>query len=106
MKGLPADTDYIVIGASVAGLRAAVELAAAGRVLVLNKKEIPNFSAVDAKSQASWLSETIASAMATPIAVPKARCETSCTLSESFGRITASVVIQSTTMCQAGKVNR
>jgi L-aspartate oxidase len=57
MKGLPADTDYIVIGASVAGLRAAVELAAAGRVLVLNKKEIPNFSAVDAKSQASWLSD-------------------------------------------------
>jgi L-aspartate oxidase len=57
MKGLPADTDYIVIGASVAGLRAAVELAATGRVLVLNKKEIPNFSAVDAKSQASWLSD-------------------------------------------------
>lgn len=57
MKGLPADTDFIVIGASVAGLRAAVELAAAGRVLVLNKKEIPNFSAVDAKSQASWLSD-------------------------------------------------
>ena len=57
MKGLPSDTDYIVIGASVAGLRAAVELAAAGRVLVLNKKEIPNFSAVDAKSQASWLSD-------------------------------------------------
>ena len=57
MKGLPADTDYIVIGASVAGLRAAVDLAAAGRVLVLNKKEIPNFSAVDAKSQASWLSD-------------------------------------------------
>ena len=57
MKGLPADTDYVVIGASVAGLRAAVELAAAGRVLVLNKKEIPNFSAVDAKSQASWLSD-------------------------------------------------
>jgi L-aspartate oxidase len=57
MKGLPADTDFIVIGASVAGLRAAVELAAAGRVLVLNKKEIPNFSAVDARSQASWLSD-------------------------------------------------
>lgn len=57
MKGLPAETDYIVIGASVAGLRAAVELATAGRVLVLNKKEIPDFSAVDAKSQATWLSD-------------------------------------------------
>lgn len=57
MKGLPAETDFVVIGASVAGLRAAVELAAAGRVLILNKKEIPNFSAMDAKSQASWLSD-------------------------------------------------
>jgi L-aspartate oxidase len=57
MKGLPAETDFVVIGASVAGLRAAIDLAAAGRVLVLNKKEIPNFSAVDAKSQASWLSD-------------------------------------------------
>jgi L-aspartate oxidase len=57
MKGLPAETDFVVIGASVAGLRAAVELASAGRVLLLNKKEIPNFAAVDAKSQASWLSD-------------------------------------------------
>lgn len=57
MKGLPAETDFVVIGASVAGLRAAIELAAAGRVLVLNKKDIPNFSSVDAKSQASWLSD-------------------------------------------------
>jgi L-aspartate oxidase len=57
MKGLPAETDFVVIGASVAGLRAAIELAAAGRVLLLNKKEIPDFSASDAKSQASWLSD-------------------------------------------------
>jgi L-aspartate oxidase len=57
MKGLPAETDFVVVGASVAGLRAAIELAAAGRVLVLNKKAIPDFSAVDAKSQASWLSD-------------------------------------------------
>jgi L-aspartate oxidase len=41
MKGLPAETDFVVIGASVAGLRAAVELATAGRVLVLAKKEFP-----------------------------------------------------------------
>ena len=39
MKGLPAETDFVVIGAGVAGLRAAIELAAAGRVLVLEKKE-------------------------------------------------------------------
>lgn len=57
MRGLPAETDFVVIGASVAGLRAAIELAASGRVLILNKKEIPNFSAADAKSQASWLSD-------------------------------------------------
>ena len=40
MKGLPAETDFVVIGAGVAGLRAAIELAAAGRVLVLAKKEL------------------------------------------------------------------
>ena len=39
MKGLPAETDFVIIGAGVAGLRAAIELAAAGRVLVLEKKE-------------------------------------------------------------------
>ena len=42
MKGLPAETDFIVIGAGVAGLRAAIELAGAGRVLVLAKKEASN----------------------------------------------------------------
>jgi L-aspartate oxidase len=41
MKGLPADTDFVVIGAGVAGLRAAIELAAAGRVLVLAKRAGP-----------------------------------------------------------------
>ena len=40
MKGLPAETDFVVMGAGVAGLRAAIELAAAGRVLVLAKKEV------------------------------------------------------------------
>jgi L-aspartate oxidase len=39
MKGLPAETDFIVIGAGVAGLRAAIELAGAGRVLVLSKTQ-------------------------------------------------------------------
>jgi L-aspartate oxidase len=40
MKTVPAETDFIVIGSGVAGLRAAIELAAAGRVLVLAKKEV------------------------------------------------------------------
>jgi L-aspartate oxidase len=39
MKGLPAETDFIVVGAGIAGLRAALELAEAGRVLVLAKNE-------------------------------------------------------------------
>jgi L-aspartate oxidase len=42
MKGLPAETDFVVIGAGVAGLRAAIALADAGRVLVLAKKEVTN----------------------------------------------------------------
>jgi len=47
MKVLPTETDFVVIGAGVAGLRAAIELAEAGRVLVLTKNEItkPNDSA-------------------------------------------------------------
>jgi L-aspartate oxidase len=40
MKGLPAETDFVIIGAGVAGLRAAIELASAGPVLVLAKKEV------------------------------------------------------------------
>ena len=40
MKAAPAETDFVVIGAGIAGLRAAIELAAAGRVLVLAKTEL------------------------------------------------------------------
>ncbi len=40
MKPLPAETDFIVVGAGIAGLRASVELAAAGRVLCLAKREV------------------------------------------------------------------
>ena len=57
MKGLPADTDFVVIGAGAAGLRAAIELAAAGRVLVLAKREVPNLQAGDPKADARWLSD-------------------------------------------------
>src|SRR5216683_274950 len=39
MKCAPTETDFLVIGAGIAGLRAAVELAQAGRVVVLAKRE-------------------------------------------------------------------
>lgn len=40
MPAAPSETDFLVIGAGVAGLRAAIELAPAGRVLVLVKREV------------------------------------------------------------------
>jgi L-aspartate oxidase len=40
MKKLPEQTDFVVVGAGVAGLRAAITLAEAGKVLVLAKQEI------------------------------------------------------------------
>src|SRR5438132_10199962 len=40
MKSLPAESDFIVVGAGVAGLRAAIALAEAGEVLVLAKQEL------------------------------------------------------------------
>ncbi|MBV9087206.1 MAG: L-aspartate oxidase [Acidobacteriaceae bacterium] len=40
MRSVPNATDYLVIGAGVAGMRAAIELAASGRVLVLAKNEL------------------------------------------------------------------
>jgi L-aspartate oxidase len=40
MPAATSETDFLVIGAGVAGLRAAIELAPAGRVLVLAKREI------------------------------------------------------------------
>lgn len=57
MKGLPAETDFVVIGPSVAGLRAAIELAGAGSVLLLSKKQLPDFKTPDPKSEAAWLSD-------------------------------------------------
>src|ERR1700756_4243352 len=39
-RSLPSETDFIVVGAGIAGLRASVELASAGRVLVLAKREV------------------------------------------------------------------
>src|SRR5215471_11345158 len=40
MPPLPTEADFIVVGAGIAGLRASVELAAAGRVLCLAKSEV------------------------------------------------------------------
>src|SRR6266516_1190336 len=40
MECAPAETDFVVIGAGIAGLRAAIELASAGRVVVLSKREL------------------------------------------------------------------
>src|ERR1700686_488507 len=40
MEPAPSETDFLVIGAGVAGLRAAIELAAAGRGGVLAKREV------------------------------------------------------------------
>ncbi len=40
MQTAPTETDFLVVGAGVAGLRAAVELAPAGRVVVLAKREV------------------------------------------------------------------
>jgi L-aspartate oxidase len=40
MKNLPEHVDFIVVGAGVAGLRAAITLAEAGKVLVLSKQEL------------------------------------------------------------------
>src|SRR5260370_23952624 len=44
MPAAPSETDFLVIGAGVAGLRAAIELAPAGRVLVLVKREVADSS--------------------------------------------------------------
>ena len=40
MKSVPSETDFIVVGAGIAGLRAAIDLAPAGHVLVLAKREL------------------------------------------------------------------
>ncbi len=34
------ETDFLIVGAGIAGLRAAIELAGTGRVLVITKEEL------------------------------------------------------------------
>src|SRR5512135_1455045 len=40
MRTVPQEADFVVVGAGIAGLRAAIELAPAGRVLLLAKREL------------------------------------------------------------------
>jgi L-aspartate oxidase len=56
MQSAPPQTDFLVIGAGVAGLRAAVELAGAGAVLVLAKREVT-------ESNTQWAQGGIAAAL-------------------------------------------
>jgi L-aspartate oxidase len=56
MRSAPSQIDFLVIGAGVAGLRAAVELAGAGTVLVLAKREVT-------ESNTQWAQGGIAAAL-------------------------------------------
>jgi L-aspartate oxidase len=56
MQRASAETDFIVIGAGIAGLRAAIELSAAGRVVVLTKREVTD-------SNTQWAQGGIAAAL-------------------------------------------
>lgn len=57
MKDLSPEVDFVVVGASIAGLRAAIELAEAGRVLVVCKGDLPDFKRADPKGEAEWLGD-------------------------------------------------
>ena len=57
MKGLPSQTDFVVIGTGAAGMRAAIELASAGSVLVMTKRDPLSFGKMEPKSEAAWLSD-------------------------------------------------
>ncbi len=56
MSDAPSQSDFLVIGAGVAGLRAAIELASAGTVLVLAKREVT-------ESNTQWAQGGIAAAL-------------------------------------------
>src|SRR5580692_7339163 len=56
MQSAPSHADFLVVGAGVAGLRAAVELAAAGTVFVLAKREVT-------ESNTQWAQGGIAAAL-------------------------------------------
>lgn len=56
MSSVPSHVDFLVVGAGVAGLRAAIELASAGSVIVLAKKEVTD-------SNTQWAQGGIAAAL-------------------------------------------
>jgi L-aspartate oxidase len=56
MPSVPSQADFLVVGAGVAGLRAAIDLAAAGSVTVLAKREV-------ADSNTQWAQGGIAAAL-------------------------------------------
>jgi L-aspartate oxidase len=56
MLSVPAHADFLVVGAGVAGLRAAIELASAGSVVVLAKREVTD-------SNTQWAQGGIAAAL-------------------------------------------
>ena len=56
MTSVPSQSDFLVIGAGVAGLRAAIELASAGSVIVLAKREVTD-------SNTQWAQGGIAAAL-------------------------------------------
>jgi L-aspartate oxidase len=56
MASAPSQTDFLVVGAGVAGLRAAIDLAAAGSVTVLAKREVRD-------SNTQWAQGGIAAAL-------------------------------------------
>lgn len=56
MSNVPSHTDFLVVGAGVAGLRAAIELASAGSVVVLAKREVTD-------SNTQWAQGGIAAAL-------------------------------------------
>jgi len=57
MKGLSTKADFVVVGASIAGLRAAIELAESRRVLVVSKNDLPDLKKSDANGEAEWLTD-------------------------------------------------
>lgn len=56
MSSVPSHSDFLVVGAGVAGLRAAIELASAGSVVVLAKREVTD-------SNTQWAQGGIAAAL-------------------------------------------
>src|SRR2546430_17085944 len=72
MKVLATATDHVVIGAGVEGLRDAIELVEAGRVLVLSKKEITNSNPKNTQSGIFFFLNEPAPTKFSPLPLPDA----------------------------------